>query len=347
MHVEYFFQSSGRKHSPPSPHLSSYVARVPRKRIFVLVPWSPTGAVHVRVGDLHPLPKPAAAGGAHPDAAALSSEGFGLLRDGKLFFSSSPADPSWKPCLCSLPILSSHLVSVSSLRSPSLTHSSDISERAPDSCAQRLAKMPTDNAGWRLRFYFFFFFAVTVSLMCVVFPCSPFQRREHVRAAPVKWPVQLLLRENFPSGPLPNASDHCFCPRLPAWGWSAGVPSSSETPQQEGAGGAQGGLPPASRPAPRAPQDGHMASTFLQAVSSSFPLSRVVFNPPVSKSWPLPGSEVRIAGEGTGWLLTQSLAWQEWGGVMAPQEDQLSLKMRGQAWFSPFYNRSERAFPRC
>lgn len=132
---------------------------------------------------------------------------------------------------------------------------------------------------------------MTVSLMCVVFPCSPFQRRERVRAAPVKWPVQLLLRENFPSGPLPNASDHCFCPRLPAWGWSAGVPSSSETPQQEGAEGSQGGLPPASPPAPRAPQDGHMASAFLQALSSSFPLICVVFNPPVSTSWPPRGSE--------------------------------------------------------
>lgn len=84
-----------------------------------------------------------------------------------------------------------------------------------------LVKMGTDNAGWRL-----LVLAVMVSLMCVVFPYSPFQCHGHVGAAPVKWPMQSLQREKsfFPSGPLPNASDHCFCPCLPLWVWNKALP---------------------------------------------------------------------------------------------------------------------------
>lgn len=62
-----------------------------------------------------------------------------------------------------------------------------VPEQAPYPFAQRLGEMGTDNMGWRL-----LVLAVTVSLMCVVFPYSPFRCRWHVGAAPVKWPMQLL-----------------------------------------------------------------------------------------------------------------------------------------------------------
>lgn len=67
-----------------------------------------------------------------------------------------------------------------------------IPEQALDPFAQRLVEVGTDNMGWRL-----LVLAVTVSLMCVVFPYSPFRCRWHVGAAPVKWPMQLLWREDF------------------------------------------------------------------------------------------------------------------------------------------------------
>lgn len=64
---------------------------------------------------------------------------------------------------------------------------SSVLEWALDPFAQHLVEMRTDNAGWRL-----LVLAVMVSLMCVVFPRSPFQCRWRVGAAPVKWPMQLL-----------------------------------------------------------------------------------------------------------------------------------------------------------
>lgn len=98
---------------------------------------------------------------------------------------------------------------------------SSLLERALDPSALHLAKMGMDSTGWRL-----LLLAVTASLMCVVFPYSPFQRHRRVGAAPVKWPMELLQREDvfFCSGPLPNASDHCFCPRLPPWVWNEALP---------------------------------------------------------------------------------------------------------------------------
>lgn len=69
-----------------------------------------------------------------------------------------------------------------------------------------------------------FFFCCHGLLDVCGLPMLPSQHHQRVTAAAVKWSMPLLLREYFPSGPLPNASDHCFCPHLPVWGLSKTLP---------------------------------------------------------------------------------------------------------------------------
>lgn len=144
---------------------------------------------------------------------------------------------------------------------------SGVPEQALDPFAQCLAKMgmgDVDNAGWRL-----LVLSGMVSLMCVVFlsmllvsapPACGSSHSEVARA------VAAERGFFFFSGPLPNASNHCFCPRLPLWVWSkalpwrpspdARVPSSH---QRESNKGVCSSLPSALPLASKALWDGHTA----------------------------------------------------------------------------------------
>lgn len=156
-----------------------------------------------------------------PQLQLVSTGGFGLLNGGASFSSSSPADPTRKPHLCLLPVLLFCLVLLS-VRSAHLSCGALI-------FPNRLLIPPLSiwqRCRWTMQaggFCFFFFFCCDGLDVCGL-PMLPSQHHQHVTAAAVKWSMPLLLREYFPSGPLPNASDHCFCPRLPVWGWSKTLP---------------------------------------------------------------------------------------------------------------------------
>lgn len=141
---------------------------------------------------------------------------------------------------------------------------SGVPERALDPFAQCLAKMEmddVDNAGWRL-----LVLSGMVSLMCVVLPsilpvsappaCGS-SRSEVAHAVAAKRGFF------FSSGPLPNASNHCFCPHLPLWVWNKALPWRPSPgvllPPKSSNKGVHSSLPSGLPLAPKALWDGHSA----------------------------------------------------------------------------------------
>lgn len=158
MHVEYiFFQSNGSKHSPlvliclPSLH------ECPGGGYFCSFLEAP-GAPCVLEWGFAPLAKTSCGwrGTSQCHSPELRRLWLSVMAS---YFSPHllQTQPGHLVCVCCPSPLPASFLSLP-CAALSLTQSSDISERAPDSCTQRLAKMPTDNVGWRLLFFFFIFF---------------------------------------------------------------------------------------------------------------------------------------------------------------------------------------------